>query len=417
MSHKFGVVRGASLYVGALIGPGLLLVPALGVQAAGPASIIAWIGLLILSAPLAITFAALAVRYPVASGVSAYVRAGLGDAAATVTGGWFLAAIFLGAPAVSLMGGYYVADLSGSGPGVAVVVAVAMFGTVLGTNALGLRVSASVQLVLSSVLVAVLAVAIAVALPRRGGHNWVPFAPHGWLAVGTAANILIWLFVGWEAVAQLAGDFRRPSVDLPRAMGLAFVIVSVLYISLAVATIGVTGSSLSRVPLADLVSVGFGRVGRDVTAVLAVALTMGTMNVYMGGGAKLAAALADAGAVPRWLKDVNDRTVPLRPLAAFAGVGIVLLAALAAGWINVTDLIRSTSSLFVGVYVLAISSAVRILRGRARVAAVAAVIMVTFIAFFSGWYIAVPAVVAALSLLQRTYSRSKPATAGATSLR
>src|SRR6185369_16717143 len=62
------VPRGAALYVGALIGPGLLLVPALAARAAGPASIVAWIALLLLSAPLAITFAALGVRHPVAGG-------------------------------------------------------------------------------------------------------------------------------------------------------------------------------------------------------------------------------------------------------------------------------------------------------------------------------------------------------------
>src|SRR5437764_9959678 len=95
-----GVIHGAALYVGALIGPGLLLVPALAVQAAGAASIVAWGALLVLSAPLAITFAALGVRHPVAGGVSAYVREGLGDTAAALTGGWFLTAVFLGAPAV-----------------------------------------------------------------------------------------------------------------------------------------------------------------------------------------------------------------------------------------------------------------------------------------------------------------------------
>ena len=51
-------------------------------------------------------------------------------------------------------------------------------------------------------------------------------------------------------------------------------------------------------PLADLIAVGFGRAGRDATAVLAVALTMGTMNVYLGGAAKLAVALAEEGALP-----------------------------------------------------------------------------------------------------------------------
>ena len=399
-SAQLGVIRGAALYVGALLGPGLLLVPALGVQAAGPASIIAWAGLLVLSAPLAITFAALGVRYPVSGGVSAYVRAGFGDAAAAVTGGWFVAAV--------IIGGYYVADLTGGGPTIAVGAAIAMFAIVLLTNALGLRLSSAFQLGLSSVLVAVMAVAIGVALPVKGGDNWTPFAPHGWLAIGTAANILVWLFVGWEAVAQLAGDFRNPSVNLPRAMAAAFAVVTVLYISLAVATIGVTGNSTSRVPLADLISVGFGRAGRDATAVLAVALTMGTMNVYIGGTAKLVKSLADQGALPRWLGGA-ERSVPLPPLVLFGATGILGLGALAAGWLNATDLVRATSSLFVAVYVLTIASAVRILRGRDRAIAASAVVMVAIIAAFSGWYALVPLVVVGLSLVQWYLHRRSPA--------
>src|SRR2546428_731880 len=88
------------------------------------------------------------------------------------------------------------------GPGLLLVPALAIFGVVLASNALGLRISAPLQLMLSSLLVVVLAIAIAFALPTIRGAQWVPFAPHGWLAIGTAANILIWLFVGWEAVAQ-----------------------------------------------------------------------------------------------------------------------------------------------------------------------------------------------------------------------
>src|SRR6478736_6087166 len=185
-TQGLGVARGAALYVGALIGPGLLLVPALAAQAAGAASVIAWGALLVLSAPLAITFAALGVRHPVAGGVSAYVREGFGDAAAAVTGGFFLVAVFLGAPAVALIGGYYVADLTGSGTPVAAAVGLAMFGTVLAANVFGLRISSGFQLALSSVLIVVLALAVAVALPTRGGRNWTPFAPHGIWAIGTA---------------------------------------------------------------------------------------------------------------------------------------------------------------------------------------------------------------------------------------
>ncbi len=400
-----GVPRGAALYVGALIGPGVLLVPALATQAAGPASIVAWAALLVLSAPLAITFAALGVRHPVSGGVAAYVREGLGYRAAAVTGAWFMTAVVLGGPAVSLIGGYYVADLTGSGTTAAVGVGLAMFAVVLAANALGLRVSSGFQLGLSAVLVAVIAVAVVVALPSHAGDNWTPFAPHGWWAVGTAANILMWLFIGWEAMAQLAGEFRRPAEQLPRATAFAFGIIAVLYVGLAVATITVTAGVGSNVPLADLIAVGFGRAGRDATAVLAVALTMGTMNVYVGGSARLAAALAQEGALPRWLAGDAFRSVPRRPLLVLAFLGTPLLLALAAGVSSTADLIRATSACFIAVYVLALASAVRILRGRIRIAAAVALALVTMVGVFSSSFLLVPAAAALLSLGVRRFAR------------
>ena len=396
-----GVIRGGALYVGALIGPGLLLVPALAVQSAGAASIVAWVALLLLSAPLAITFAALGVRHPVAGGVSTYVREGLGEDAAAVTGGWFLAAVVLGAPAVSVIGGYYVADLTGSGTPVAAAVGLAMFATVVVANLFGLRVSSGFQLALSSVLIVVMAVAITVALPSHGGDNWTPFAPHGWWAIGTSANILVWLFVGWEAVAQLAGEFRRPETDLPRAVALAFGVVTLLYVGLAVATIGVTAGTQSRVPLADLISVGFGQAGRDATAVLAVALTMGTMNVYIGGAAKLAASLATERALPGWLAGDVHRSIPRRPLVVYAPLVLIVIALVLAGVGTADELIRATSACFIAVYILSLLSAIRILDGRVRLAAAASLALSLAIAVFSAAYLAVPLVAAAVAFALR----------------
>jgi amino acid efflux transporter len=391
------VPRGAALYVGALVGPGLLLVPALAAKAAGPASIVAWAALLALSAPLAVTFAALGVRRPVAGGVSAYVRDGFGETAAALTGVWFLAAGVFGGPAVALIGGYYVADLTGSGMGVAVAVAFATYAVVFGANAFGLRLSSGFQLVLSAVLVGVVGVAVAVALPTRATEHWTPFAPHGWWAVGTAANILMWLFIGWEAMAQLAGEFRDPARQLPRAMALAFGVITVLYAGLGVATI-VTRAGSSRVPLADLMAIGFGSAGRDATAVLAVTLTMGTMNVYTGSVAKLAAALAHERTLPAWIGGDAHRSIPRRPLLVLAALAAVFLTALAVGISSTSDLIRASAACFIVVYVFALASATRLLAGRLRAAAALSLALVCVVAVFSSAYLVVPAGAALLVL-------------------
>ncbi len=399
-----GVARGAALYVGALIGPGVLLVPSLAAGAAGPASVVAWAGLLLLSIPLVVTFGALGVRHPVPGGVAAYVREGFGETAAAVTGNTFLGAGLFGAPAVALIGGYYVSDLTGGGTAAAVGVGVGIIAVVFGANTLGLRISSGVQLGLSAALVAVIVVAVAVALPGRATHHWTPFAPHGWWAVGTAASILVWLFVGWEAMAQLAGEFRNPARDLPRAIALAFGVVAVLYAGLAVATGAVTPGRGSRVPLADLISVGFGRAGRDAAAVLAVALTMGTMNVYTGSMAKLAGALAQAGALPAWLGGDAQRSVPRRPLVPLFVAYLAMLAALAAGAATPGTFVRATSACFVLVYVLAIASAARVSRGTLRACASVALALVCAVGGFSSWYLLVPLAASILTLALRYHA-------------
>jgi amino acid efflux transporter len=288
-----------ALYVGAVLGPGLLIVPALAAEAAGPASLVAWAALLVLSAPLAATFATLGVRFPEAGGTAAYVRAAFGRRPGAVTGWWFLVGVVLGAPAVALAGGYYVAELLGTGRDGAVVAAAGMMGIVAVANSIGLHVTARLQLGLAGLLAALLLVAVVTALPESRAENWTPFAPHGWGAVGTAASLLMLSFIGWEAVSHLAGELRDPARQLPRAIFFALAVVIVLYLGLAVATVGVLGTeSPSNVPLADLMGAGLGEAGRTGTAALATLLTMGTMNAYVAAAVKLSGALAAEGSAP-----------------------------------------------------------------------------------------------------------------------
>src|SRR6188472_4577609 len=115
MARSLSTRSATALYVGAVLGPGVLLLPSLAARVAGPASVLAWVLLLALSVPLALTFAALGVRFPEAGGTAAYARAAFGRRTGATTGWWFLAGVVLGAPAVAMVGGFYVAELLGAG--------------------------------------------------------------------------------------------------------------------------------------------------------------------------------------------------------------------------------------------------------------------------------------------------------------
>src|SRR5258708_29710282 len=153
--------RGAALSMGALRGPGLLLLPGIAAAEAGPASIVAWLGLLGLSGLFAAVFSALGQRYPQAGGVMGYVTAGLGSRAGRVAGWSFLSGVVTGAPIVCLIGAGYVVSFAGGGRLVRAGVAAALWCTILAVTAAGLSNSARAYVALFALLLTLLAEAAA----------------------------------------------------------------------------------------------------------------------------------------------------------------------------------------------------------------------------------------------------------------
>ncbi|MGH8300774.1 MAG: APC family permease, partial [Steroidobacteraceae bacterium] len=199
---------GTALYIGAVLGTGVIALPALAAKAAGPASLLAWLALILLSIPLAATFSALGARYPDSGGISTCVNLAFGPYPAAVVGWCFLFAVPVGGPAAALFAGAYVQAAIGGG---ATTLMVTAFSLVLGItliNAFGVTFSGRVQTFVAVLLIVFLLTAVGASLPHMKLQNLHPFAPHGWLAVGSAAGLLVWSFAGWEAITYLAAEFR-----------------------------------------------------------------------------------------------------------------------------------------------------------------------------------------------------------------
>jgi amino acid efflux transporter len=403
--------QGAALYVGAVLGTGVIALPALAAQAAGPASLLAWLGLIVLSVPLAATFAALAARYPDAGGVSTYVRLAFGPRAAAVVGWSFYFAIPSGAPAAAMFAGAYVASALGGGRSTMILTAAALIVIVTVANAFGVTVSGRLQLVFTVLLVALLLAAVITSLPYARLDNLHPFAPHGWAAIGSAAALLVWSFAGWEAITHLAGEFRRPARDLPRATTIAIVVVSVLYLGVAAASILVLGQAAGTAdaPLAELLARGIGGKAPLLAAAAAVLLTLGTMNAYYAGAANLGAALGRDGALPRWLaRGSGVGEVPRRSLLVISGLSGLAFAATTLTAVSPKPLVLLTTGSFATVYALGTAAALRLLprHGKGRRSALLALVAVTALLIMTGWYLLWPLIVTAGALL---YLRLRPA--------
>jgi amino acid efflux transporter len=380
--------KGTALYIGALLGPGLLLLPGLAAAAAGPASILAWVALLALSGLFAMVFTALGREIPSAGGVIGYVAAGLGPRAGLAAGWAFLSGVVAGAPVVCLIGASYVTGLTGGGRPAQAGVAALLLLVVLALAARGLRTSAAAQLLLVGLLIGIVVVAIAGSAGSARAANWAPFAPHGWLALGRAAATLMLSFVGWEAVAPLTTRFADPSRQLARVAAIALAVTAALYLGLAVVTIGVLGpGAATMVPLAGLLSRALGPAGGAVAAAAAVVLTLGAVNAYVNGATAMAGQLPRSPRIPD-----NPRRVP-RLLAAIAGSGLLLITLYGLGLVSPASLVAIPTTLFLSVYLGCMVAAARVLGGPARRAAVPAALAVLVMLGFCGWALAAPVAV------------------------
>jgi amino acid efflux transporter len=394
MTSQLNITRGTALYVGAILGPGLLLLPGLAAAEAGPASILAWVALLALSGLFATVFAGLGRRLPSAGGVMGYVAAAAGRRAGLVTGWSFLAGVVVGAPVVCLIGASYVATTTTA----RALVAAGLLAAVLTLAARGLRASVAAQLVLVGLLVTVVVVAVAGSARGAQLSHWTPFAPHGWLAVGHAAVTLMLSFAGWEAVAPLTTRFADPARQLPRVIAIALAVTTAIYLSLAVTTIAVLGpAAATDVPLAELLTKVAGSAGPAAAGAAAVVLTLGTTNAYINGALQMVGELrhgAGRSATFLWVIGVTGA-------AGLALYGLRL--------VTVAEMVEWPTALFLAVYLGAMIAAGRLLRGRARILAVPATLAVAGMLAFCGWALLLPATVALTVLVGQRARWHRPA--------
>ncbi len=221
-----------------VLGSGILVLPGLAAQIAGPASLIAWVGLSLASYPLAYTFASLSTRRPESGGVYGFARESFGPRAANAVSWLFIIWYISGAPVVTVIAASYLAYAVPMSRTFIYIIAGSIMLAAFLINYRGIIVSSRVQLAVITAIVGLLVTAVIASAPSVNSSNFSPFFPQGLLPIGVSAALIFWSYLGYENVSNVAEEFKNPERDFHRSILYSVAIISLLYTSVAVAAIG-----------------------------------------------------------------------------------------------------------------------------------------------------------------------------------
>ncbi|GAA2466307.1 APC family permease [Streptomyces macrosporus] len=350
-----------AFYVTSLIGAGVLGVPSVTASVAGPASVLAWLALAVASYPIAVMFAEMSARHVDCSGISALIRSGLGGRAGDTANVLLVLVYVVGNPVMGVISARYFCHLVGADETWVMYVAIGFMALSVAFNRMGIVMGARVQQAALVVLLLCLAGAVVLAAPAMSAEPFTPFAPHGWAAVGTAAVIAFFSFLGWENVSAVAEEVRDPARSFRRAIRVAVPVVGLVYVAVAAAYLAVPRPAGTMV-LSALLEPGLSRTSVVVGDLVALTIVVVATNAWVLGASRLTLAAARQGLLPSALARVAPRTgAPDRALFALAVGYTAVLAAMGLSGLGEDRIVVLTSAVFLLLY---IASAVAALRDR-----------------------------------------------------
>lgn len=368
LKQELSLAQGVGLLSASLLGTGVFAVPALGALVAGDNSLWAWPALIVLVFPIAIVFAVLGRHFPSAGGVAHFVSMAFGPRLARVTGWLFLSVIPVGLPAALHIATGFSQALFGWHDQQLLLAELGTLAIVWWVGSRGASTSANLQ-----TGVAVLIVALIVAM-WWAGHitlSAIPFPPiarveHSQLFA--ALSVMFWCFVGLEAFAHMASEFKQPERDFPRALIIGLLLAGAVYWACTVLVLhfhayGAEKAAAASLP--EIVVTLFGVKALWIASVVGFLACFASLNIYIQSFARLVWSQAQHRPDSR-LAQLSTRHIPQNALNAVLGCCVLSTLCIYTLNINLQALIVYANGIFIMIYLLCMLAGCRLLKGRFR---------------------------------------------------
>jgi APA family basic amino acid/polyamine antiporter len=345
------------LGIGCIIGTGIFVLTGVAAaQHAGPAIVLSFVLSGTACAFAALCYAELAGAVGGAGSAYGYAYAGIGEFPAWIIG-WMLLLEYSVATATVSIGwsGYFASILDGffglklpaaltSAPtegGIANVPAMLIVLTLAGLLSWGVKESARFNGIMVMIKLATILAFIAIAGPHVNLDNWTPFIPervvdengvghYGIAGISTAAALIFFAYIGFDAVSTAGEEAVKPQRDLPIGILASLGICTVLYIIVSGILTGVVPYQQIdlKAPVAEAMR-GLGiSWAQGLIATGAIFGITTVMLVLYYGLTRVVLAMSRDGLLPAGMASVHPKTQTPVKLILGSGVLIALVAGL-----------------------------------------------------------------------------------------
>lgn len=348
LERNLGLPSVLAISIGAMIGSGIFILPALALKIAGPAVILAYLLAGLLVVPAALSKSEMATAMPEAGGTYIYIERGMGPLLGTIAGvgTWFSLSF---KSALALVGGVPYLLLLFDLPLQPVALGIAI--VLILVNVLGAKQTGRLQLAIVVVMLAALGWFAAGSAPAVQSANYADFFGKGVGGLLAATGVVFVSYAGVTKIASVAEEIEDPGRNIPLGILGSLAFTTVLYVAVVAVLVGGTNPGSiagSLTPVADAAETTLGQAGVVAVIVAAILALVSTANAGILSSSRYPFAMSRDKLVPSSLSSVNDRFgTPVPAITLTGGVLLVLIA-----FVPLLDIAKLASAFQIMVFAL-----------------------------------------------------------------
>jgi basic amino acid/polyamine antiporter, APA family len=305
--RQLGLAAAIAVVTGEAIALGIFLTPAAMAKSLGSPLLLGlvWLGVALMAMCGALSYSALAIRFPESGGEYVYLRAGYGEQVAFLYGWMSSIVMYPGVAAALAVGAApYVAQLLQPGLSGVPALLLCLFGAI---NLIGTRFSAAVMSFVNGFKLLILFALVGWAMISGHAHmaNLLPFTVRRpgsdalFPAIAGGVMSAFFSFGGWWEASKIAGEIRNPKRTLPLAFVGGVTLVTVIYLLISamfLAVLPLDQVTSNTAFVAQFGGVLFGTAGARILSACVLVCVCGGIAAITMAAPRVCYAMAQTGA-------------------------------------------------------------------------------------------------------------------------